>query len=280
MSGISNIMQGKRGLVMGIANDRSIAWGIAKSLVQQGAEIALSYPSEPFKKRLSSLGASIDSEFLVQCDVKESTAIDSMLDLLKKKWGTIDFVVHAIAFCDKNELRGRYINTSLDNFLNSMHISCYSFTEITSKASNIMKPGGSIITLTYYGAKKVIPHYNVMGVCKAALEASISYLAYDLGPKGIRVNGISAGPVKTLAASAIGDFNYMLEWNRQNAPLRRNITTDEVGNTALFLLSNLSSGITGEIIYADCGYHIIGMKAEDTPEPALPKRLQKTAEEG
>ena len=271
-------MQGKRGLVMGVANNRSIAWGIAKSLIQQGAEIALSYPSEPFKKRVSSLGESIGSKLLIQCDVTELADIDSMLSLLKEKWGTIDFVVHAVAFCDKNELKGKYINTSLDNFLNAMHISCYSFTEITRKASNIMKAGSSVITLTYYGAKKVIPHYNVMGVCKAALEASIGYLAYDLGPKGIRVNGISAGPVKTLAASAIGDFNYMLEWNRQNAPLRRNITIDEVGNTALFLLSNLSSGITGEIIYADCGYHVIGMKAEDTPEPALPKRLQKVTE--
>jgi enoyl-[acyl-carrier protein] reductase I len=259
-------MDGKRGLIMGLANDRSLAWGIAKALGDQGAELAFSYQGESLEKRVRPLAEQVGSDFLVDCDVSDMRALDRTFDTLKERWEALDFIVHAIGYSDKNELRGGYVDTTLDNFLMTMNISVYSFVAVAQRARKIMKPGGSMVTLTYYGAEKVIPHYNVMGVAKAALEASVKYLAMDLGPEGIRVNGISAGPIKTLAASGIGDFRYILKWNEYNSPLRRNVTIEDVGGAGLYLLSDLSSGVTGEIHHVDAGYNVVGMKAEDAPD--------------
>jgi enoyl-[acyl-carrier protein] reductase I len=259
-------MAGKRGLIMGLANDKSIAWGIAQQLAAHGAEIAFSYQGEALKKRVEPLIASIGMSEMVECDVSSAESMDALFARLAEKWGRIDFLVHAIGFSDKNELRGRYVDTSRDNFLMTMDISVYSFTAVCQRAAAMMNEGGSLLTLTYYGAEKVMPHYNVMGVAKAALEASIMYLAEDLGKDGIRVNAISAGPIKTLAASGIGDFRYILKWNELNSPLRRNVTQDEVGKAALFLLSDLGSGTTGENLHVDCGYHVVGMKSVDAPD--------------
>lgn len=269
MSLTSDLMKGKRGVVMGVANDHSIAWGIAKTLADHGAELAFTYQSETLEKRVAPLAQEVGSSFLVPCDVGQEGDIKRAFAMLAEKWGTIDFVVHAIAYADKNELKGKYYDTSRDNFLNSMNISCYSFTETCREAVPYMSEGGSLISLTYYGAEKVMPNYNVMGVAKAALEASIRYLAVDLGEKGIRVNGISAGPVRTLAAAGIGDFRYILKWNQYNSPLKRNITLEDVGGSALYLLSPLANGVTGEVHHVDSGYHVVGMKAIDAPDISL-----------
>ncbi|MBT0668823.1 enoyl-ACP reductase FabI [Novosphingobium profundi] len=266
---MTGLMQGKRGLIMGLANDKSLAWGIARKLHEQGAELAFSYQGDALKKRVLPLAESLGSDFLIDCDVSDMDAIDAAFATLAERWETIDFVVHAIGFSDKNELRGKYVDTSLDNFLMTMNISAYSLVAVTKRAMAMMPDGGSILTLTYYGAEKVVPHYNVMGVAKAALETSVQYLANDLGPQGIRVNAISAGPIKTLAASGIGDFRYILKWNELNSPLRRNTTIDDVGGSALYLLSDLSSGVTGEVHHVDSGYHLVGMKQEDAPDIAL-----------
>ena len=260
------LMQGKRGLIMGLANDKSIAWGIAKALAEQGAELAFSYQGEQLKKRVVPLAEQLGSDFMVECDVGDAASLDALFAALKEKWGKIDFVVHAIGFSDKNELRGRYVDTSRDNFAMSMDISVYSFTAVCQRAAAIMPDGGSLLTLSYYGAEKVMPHYNVMGVAKAALEASVRYIAEDLGKDGIRCNAISAGTIKTLAASGIGDFRIILKWNELNTPLRRTVHQDEVGKSALYLLSDLSSAVTGEIHHVDSGYHIVGMKAVDAPD--------------
>ena len=257
------LMQGKKGLIMGVANDRSIAWGIAKILSENGASIALTYQGEALKKRVQPLADKINSEILLPCDVSESESIKNVFETLKEKWGKIDFLVHGIGFSNKDELRGKYYNTSAENFNQTMHISCYSFTEACRLAEPLMNEGGSILTLTYYGAEQVMPHYNVMGVAKAALEASVRYLAVDVGEKKVRVNAISAGPIKTLAASGIGDFRFILKWNELNAPLKRNVNQQDVGNSALYLLSNLGSAVTGEIQHVDCGYHTVGMLAVD-----------------
>ena len=266
---MTGLMQGKRGLIMGLANDKSLAWGIAKKLHEQGAEMAFSYQGDALKKRVAPLAESLGSDFLIDCDVSSMEAVDAAFAALAERWDSIDFVVHAIGFSDKNELRGHYYDTSLDNFLMTMNISVYSLVAVTQRAMAMMNEGGSILTLTYYGAEKVVPHYNVMGVAKAALETSVQYLANDLGPKNIRVNAISAGPIKTLAASGIGDFRYILKWNELNSPLRRNTTIDDVGGSALYLLSELSSGVTGEVHHVDSGYHLVGMKQEDAPDIAL-----------
>jgi len=266
---MSGLMHGKRGLIMGLANDKSLAWGIAKKLAEHGAELAFSYQGEALEKRVRPLAESIGSDFLVECDVSNMDALDAAFDALKERWETIDFVLHAIGFSDKNELRGRFVDTSLDNFLMTMNISAYSFVAVSKRAAEMMPNGGSIVTLTYYGAEKVVPHYNVMGVAKAALETSVSYLANDLGPQNIRVNAISAGPIKTLAASGIGDFRYILKWNELNAPLRRNVTIDDVGGAGLYLFSELASGVTGEVHHVDAGYNVIGMKQADAPDIAL-----------
>ena len=263
---MTGLMSGKRGLIMGLANDKSLAWGISKRLAEHGAELAFSYQGEALQKRVGPLAASVGSEFLIECDVADMADLDRLFEQLKARWETIDFVVHAIGFSDKNELRGKYVDTSLDNFLMSMNISAYSFTAVARRARAMMPNGGSMLTLSYYGAEKVIPHYNVMGVAKAALEASVKYLAMDLGPENIRVNAISAGPIKTLAASGIGDFRYILKWNEYNSPLRRNVTIDDVGGAGLYLLSDLASGVTGEIHHVDAGYNVVGMKAEDAPD--------------
>ncbi len=263
---MAGLMAGKRGLIMGLANDKSIAWGIAKACAEHGAELAFSYQGEQLKKRVEPLAASVGSTELIECDVTDEASLDAVFDHLKNVWGSIDFVVHAIGFSDKNELRGRYVDTGRENFLMSMDISVYSFTAVCKRAAAIMNPGGSLLTLTYYGAEKVMPHYNVMGLCKAALEASVKYIAEDLGKDGIRCNAISAGPIKTLAASGIGDFRYIMRWNELNSPLRRNVTTDEVGKAAVFLLSDLGSGTTGENLHVDAGYHVVGMKAVDAPD--------------
>jgi enoyl-[acyl-carrier protein] reductase I len=265
---MTGLMQGKRGLIMGLANDKSLAWGIAKKLAEHGAELAFSYQGEALAKRVKPLAESLGSDFLLECDVSNMDALDTAFETLKARWETIDFVVHAIGFSDKNELRGKYVDTSLDNFLMTMNISAYSFVAVTRKARAMMPEGGSVLTLSYYGAEKVIPHYNVMGVAKAALEASVKYLAMDLGPEKIRVNAISAGPIKTLAASGIGDFRYILKWNEYNSPLRRNVTIEDVGGAGLYLLSDLASGVTGEIHHVDAGYNVVGMKAEDAPDIA------------
>ena len=257
------MMKGKKGLIMGVANDRSIAWGIAKKLASEGAEIAFTYQGEALKKRVQPLAESIGSSILISCDVTDSNSMIDVFKILKDKWGEIDFLVHGIGFSNKDELRGKYYNTSSENFNQTMHISCYSFTEACRLAEPLMNNGGSILTLTYYGSEQVMPHYNVMGVAKAALEASVRYLAVDLGEKNIRVNAISAGPIKTLAASGIGDFRFILRWNELNAPLKRNVNQEDVGNSALYLLSNLGSAVTGEIQHVDCGYHTVGMVAVD-----------------
>ncbi|WP_324751054.1 enoyl-ACP reductase FabI [Sphingomonas sp. LY54] len=265
---MSGLMEGKRGLIMGLANDRSLAWGIAKALADQGAELAFSYQGDALKKRVEPLATQLGSDFLLDCDVSDMDALDRAFAELKNKWDTIDFVVHAIGFSDKNELRGKFVDTSLDNFLLSMNISVYSFVAVAQRAKAMMPDGGSILTLSYYGAEKVIPHYNVMGVAKAALETSVKYLAMDLGPENIRVNAISAGPIKTLASSGIGDFRYIMKWNEYNSPLRRNVTIEDVGGSALYMLSDLASGVTGEIHHVDAGYNVVGMKAEDAPDIA------------
>jgi len=262
----SGLMAGKKGLIMGVANNRSIAWGIAQQLHEHGAELAFTYQGEALEKRVRPLADSLGSDFLIECDVTAEEKIDATFDAIKAEWGSLDFVVHAIAYSDKDELKGRYVDTSRANFAMSMDISCYSFTAICQRAQALMPEGGSLVTLTYYGAEKVMPHYNVMGVAKAALEASVRYLAKDLGSQNIRVNAISAGPIKTLAASAIGDFRYILKWNEYNSPLHRNVTIDEVGGSAVYLLSDLSSGVTGEVHHVDSGYHVIGMKDENAPD--------------
>ncbi len=262
----NQLMAGKRGLIMGLANDKSIAWGIARALSNAGAELAFSYQGDALKKRVDPLAAQLGSEIVLPCDVSDEASIDALFTSLEEKWGKLDFVVHAIGFSDKNELRGRYVDTSRANFKLTMDVSVYSFTAVMQRAEKMMSANSSAITLTYYGAEQVMPHYNVMGVAKAALEASVKYLAEDLGKDGIRVNSISAGPIKTLAASGIGDFRYIMKWNEYNSPLRRNVTIDDVGNSALYLLSDLSSGVTGENLHVDSGYHIVGMKAVDAPD--------------
>ena len=261
-----NLMEGKRGLIMGLANDKSIAWGIAKACGKAGADLCFSYQGEALRKRVGPLAEQLGSDSLIECDVGKKGDINKLFDLIEEKWGKLDFVVHAIGFSDKAELRGRYVDTSYDNFTMTMDISVYSFTAVARRAEKIMKDGGSLLTLTYYGAEQVMPHYNVMGVAKAALEASVMYLAEDLGRYKIRVNAISAGPIKTLAASGIGDFRYILKWNELNSPLRRNVNIDDVGSSALYLLSDLGSGVTGEILHVDAGYHVVGMKAVDAPD--------------
>ncbi len=266
MTSATGLMTGKRGLIMGLANNRSIAWGIAKSLAGQGAEIALTYQGDAMKKRVEPLAAELGAYVAGNCDVSDQSTIDAVFADLEQKWGKLDFLVHAIGFSNKDELIGRYVETSRDNFLMTMDISVYSFTAVAKAAEGLMTEGGSMLTLTYYGAEKVMPHYNVMGVAKAALEASVRYLAVDLGGKNIRVNAISAGPIKTLAASGIGDFRYILKWNEYNSPLKRTVTINEVGDSALYLLSDLSSSVTGEILHVDSGYHVVGMKAVDAPD--------------
>ena len=259
-------MQGKRGLIMGLANDKSIAWGIAKACAEAGAEMCFSYQGDALKKRVEPLAAQVGSDFVVECDVADASSIDTLFEEIKQRWGKLDFIVHAIGFSDKSELRGRYVDTSLNNFRMTMDISVYSFTAVAQRAEKLMTEGGSMLTLTYYGAEQVMPHYNVMGVAKAALEASVMYLAEDLGKDNIRVNAISAGPIKTLAASGIGDFRYIMKWNELNSPLRRNVTTEDVGKSALYLLSDLGSGVTGETLHVDAGYYVVGMKAVDAPD--------------
>jgi enoyl-[acyl-carrier protein] reductase I len=261
-------MQGKRGLIMGLANDRSLAWGIARALAGEGAELAFSYQGEALEKRVRPLAAELGSDLLVDCDVSSMEALNATFDQIQQRWDTIDFVVHAIGYSDKNELRGKFVDTSIDNFLMTMNISVYSFIAVAQRARRLMTSGGSLLTLTYYGAEKVIPHYNVMGVAKAGLETSVKYLAMDLGPENIRVNAISAGPIKTLAASGIGDFRYIMKWNEYNSPMRRNVTIEDVGGAGLYLLSDLASGVTGEIHHVDAGYNVVGMKAEDAPDIA------------
>ncbi len=265
---MTGLMAGKRGLIMGLANDRSLAWGIAQAVAQHGAELAFSYQGEALQRRVGPLASQLGSDFLIDCDVSNPDGVERAFTALKERWDTLDFVVHAIGFSDKNELRGKFVDTSLDNFLMTMNISAYSFVAVAKRAREMMPTGGSLLTLSYYGAEKVIPHYNVMGVAKAALEASVKYLAMDLGPEKIRVNAISAGPIKTLAASGIGDFRYIMKWNEYNAPLRRNVTIEDVGGAALYLLSDLASGVTGETHHVDAGYHVVGMKAEDAPDIA------------
>ncbi len=264
-----SLMAGKRGLIMGVANDRSIAWGIAKACADHGAELAFTYQGEALKKRCEPLAQSLGSNIVVPCDVTESESLDAAFDQLRSAWGGLDFVVHAIAFSDKDQLKGRYVDTTFENFQMTMGISCYSFTAVAQRAEELMPEGGSLLTLTYYGAERVMPHYNVMGVAKAALETSVLYMAEDLGKKNIRVNAISAGPIRTLAAAGIGDFRYILKWNEYNSPLRRNVGIDEVGNSAVYLLSDLGSAVTGEIHHVDCGYNIIGMKASDAPDISI-----------
>ncbi len=263
---MSGIMAGKKGLIMGLANDRSLAWGMAQRLAEHGADLAFSYQGEALERRVRPLAETLGSDFVVDCDVGDMAALDRTFEELAKRWDGLDFVVHAIGFSDKNELRGKFVDTSLDNFLLTMNISVYSFVAVAQRAARMMKPGGSLLTLSYYGAEKVIPHYNVMGLAKAALESSVKYLAMDLGPDGIRVNAISAGPIKTLASSGIGDFRYIMKWNEYNSPLRRNVTIEDVGGAGLYLCSDLASGVTGEIHHVDAGYNVVGMKAEDAPD--------------
>ena len=263
------LMAGKQGLVMGVANERSIAWGIARALHAQGARLAFTYQGDALGKRVRPLAESLDSDLVIDADVTSETSLDSVFDALGAHWGRLDFLVHAIAFSDKNELTGKYIETSRANFLRTLDISCFSFTDVCRRAVPLMPMGGSLLTLTYAGAERVMPHYNVMGVAKAALEASVKYLAVDLGGDNIRVNAISAGPINTIAARGIGDFNYILKWNRLNAPLKRNVTIEDVGGAGLYLLSDLSAGVSGEVHHVDCGYHVVGMKAVDAPDIAL-----------
>jgi len=267
------IMAGKRGLVMGVANDRSIAWGIASSVHAQGGQLAFTYQGDALEKRVRPLAESIGSEIVLPCDVTDDASIDAVFETIAEKWQGLDFVVHAIAYADKDELKGKYLATSRDNFVRSLDISCYSFTAVSQRAVPLMTEGGSLLTLTYYGAERVMPHYNVMGVAKAALEASVRYLAADLGELGVRVNAISAGPIRTLAASGIGDFRYILKWNEYNSPLHRNVTIEQVGGAALYLLSDLSSGVTGEVHHVDSGYHVVGMMSTEKA-PQLAELLQ------
>jgi enoyl-[acyl-carrier protein] reductase I len=271
MAESSNLMQGKRGVVFGVANNRSIAWGITKAVAAQGAEVALTYQGEAIKKRVEPLAQEVGSKLVLPCDVTDDASVDAVFDAVGKRWGGIDFLVHAVAFSDKEELDGRYVDTSKDNFVQTLLISCYSFTALARRAEKLMPQGGALLTLTYYGAEKVMPHYNVMGVAKAALEASVKYLAADLGKDNIRVNAISAGPIKTLAASGIADFRYILKWNEYNSPLRRTVSIEDVGAGALYLLSDLACGVTGEILHIDAGYHVIGMKSEDSPDISVLK---------
>ncbi len=266
-----DLMAGKKGLIMGVANNRSIAWGIAKAAAAQGAEIALTYQGDALKKRVGPLAAELGSELILPCDVTDTASMDALFSQIESSWGQLDFLVHAIAFSDKSELDGRYVDTSEKNFTQTMLVSCYSLTALAARAEKLMTAGGSILTLTYYGAEKVMPHYNVMGVAKAALEASVRYLAADLGKNGIRVNAISAGPIKTLAASGIADFRYILRWNEYNSPLRRTVSIEEVGGAGLYLLSDLSRGVTGEVHHVDAGYHVQGMKNEDAPDISVAK---------
>ncbi|WP_416898351.1 MAG: enoyl-ACP reductase FabI [Minwuia sp.] len=266
MSDTSGLMAGKKGLIMGVANDRSIAWGIAKAASDAGAELGFTFQGDALKKRVVPLAESIGSDIILPCDVTDHDSMKAVFDEVGSRWGKLDFLVHAIAYADKEQLKGRYVDTTVDNFRHSMNISCFSFTALSKLAEPLMSDGGSLLTLTYYGAERVMPHYNVMGVAKAALEASVRYLAVDLGQKGIRVNALSAGPIKTLAASGIGDFRYILKWNELNSPLRRNVTIQQVGNSALYLLSDLGEGVTGEVLHVDSGYHVIGMKAADAPD--------------
>lgn len=266
MTAANGILAGKRGLIFGVANNRSIAWGIARACAAQGAELALTYQGDAFRKRVEPLAGELGAMIAGDCDVTDAASIDAVFDKLRSEWGQIDFLVHAIAFSDKDELDGRYIDTTAGNFQRTMDISVYSLTAIAQRAEPLMSEGGSILTLTYYGAEKVMPHYNVMGVAKAALEASVRYLAVDLGGGGIRVNAISAGPMKTLAASGIGDFRYILKWNEYNSPLKKSVTTDEVGQSAVYLLSDMSTGVSGEVHHVDAGYHVVGMKAVDAPD--------------
>ncbi|TCR70174.1 enoyl-ACP reductase FabI [Bosea sp. BK604] len=270
-SSVAHVLKGKRGLIMGVANNRSIAWGIAKAAADAGAELAFTYQGDALKKRVEPLAQQLGGHVVGHCDVTDGASIDAVFAEVEKLWGKLDFVVHCIAFSDKDELTGRYVETSEANFSKSLLISCYSFTAITQRAEKLMTDGGSLLTLSYYGAEKWMPHYNVMGVAKAALEASVHYLAADLGPSKIRVNAISAGPIKTLAASGIGDFRYILRWNEYNSPLRRTVTIEEVGETAVFLVSDMSRGITGEILHVDAGYHVVGMKVPDAPDITLDK---------
>ncbi|MEL7172623.1 MAG: enoyl-ACP reductase FabI [Pseudomonadota bacterium] len=265
------LMAGKRGLILGVANERSIAWGIAKQCAAQGASLGFTYQGDALERRVRPLAESVGSDIVMPCDVTDAASMDAVFAAVKEKWGRLDFLLHAIAYADKEELKGRYLETSEANFTQSMLISCYSFTALAQRAEPLMTEGGSLVTLTYYGAERVMPHYNVMGVAKAALEASVRYLAVDLGRQDIRVNALSAGPIKTLAASGIGDFRYILKWNELNAPLKRNVSQDDVGKAGFYLLSDLSSGVTGECHHVDCGYHVVGMKAEDAPDIALQK---------
>jgi enoyl-[acyl-carrier protein] reductase I len=260
------LMAGKRGLIMGVANERSIAWGIAKTLAEHGAEIAFTFQGEALEKRVRPLAQSLGSQHVMNCDVGDEASVDQVFQHLQASWGKLDFLLHAIAYSDKEELKGKYVETSRANFLRTLDISCYSFTALCRQAVPLMADGGSLLTLTYFGAERVMPHYNVMGVAKAALEASVRYLAVDLGGQNIRVNALSAGPMKTLAASGIGDFRYILKWNQYNAPLKRNVTLDDVGGAGLYLLSPLSAGVTGEVHHVDAGYHVVGMKAVDAPD--------------
>ena len=262
----TGLMRGKRGLIMGVANNRSIAWGIARACREQGAELAFTYQGDALKKRVEPLAAEMGGLVAGHCDVTDAATIGAVFAAIEKNWGALDFVVHAVAFSDREELSGRYVDTTEANFTNTLLISCYSFTAVAQRAEKLMRNGGAMLTLTYYGAEKWLPHYNVMGVAKAALEASVRYLAADLGSKNIRVNAISAGPIKTLAASGIGDFRYILKWSEYNSPLRRNVTLEEVGSTAVYLLSDMSRGVTGEVHHVDCGYHIVGMKNPDAPD--------------
>lgn len=269
MSESAPLLAGKRGLIMGVANERSIAWGIARALAEHGAELAFTYQGETMAKRVRPLAESLNSSIIEDCDVTDEKSIDAAFDTIRREWGSLDFLVHAIAFSDRKQLDGRYVDTTADNFAMTLNISCYSLTAVSQRAEKLMHDGGSILTMTYYGSEKVTPHYNVMGVAKAALEASVRYLAVDLGNKNIRVNAISAGPIRTLAASGIGDFRYILKWNELNSPLKRNTTTDEVGGAAVYLVSDLGRGVTGEVHHVDSGYHVVGMKAVDAPDIAV-----------
>ena len=266
-----NLMAGKRGVVFGVANNRSIAWGITKAIAEQGGEVALTFQGEALKKRVGPLAEQIGSKLVLPCDVTDTASVDAVFDTLKAEWGSIDFLVHAVAFSDKDQLDGRYVDTTEENFVKTLLISCYSFTALAKRAEALMPNGGSLLTLSYYGAEKVMPHYNVMGVAKAGLEASVRYLAVDLGKNNIRVNAISAGPIKTLAASGISDFRYILKWNEYNSPLRRTVSIEEVGDGGLYLLSDLGRGVTGELLHIDAGYHVVGMKNEDAPDISVVK---------
>ena len=266
MTGNNGLMAGKRGLVMGVANDRSLAWGIARTVAEHGAELAFTYQGESLGKRVQPLAQSLGTDFVLPCDVNHAKGVEAVFAAIESRWGKLDFLVHAIAFADREELKGQYLDTTGANFSTTMQVSCYSFTALCRHAAALMPDGGSLLTLTYYGAEKVMPHYNVMGLAKAALEASVRYLAVDLGGRNIRVNAISAGPLRTLAASGIGDFRYILKWNEYNSPLKRNVTLEDVGKAGLYLLSDLASGVTGEVHHVDCGYHVVGMKAVDAPD--------------